>query len=229
MAATAIIPVKRLGSAKQRLAAGLSGEQRRRLMAAMFRDTADAVRESRQLDRVIVVSGDSEIDKLARAAGFQLLTDPPDAGHSGAALLAIEHLAATATADRTTGAGRHAAGGGAAETVILLPSDCPLLDPRQIDHLLTGLPERFVTIVPDRHGYGTNALVLRPPDAIAPSFGEGSRARHEEAARAAGVPYAIEQLSSLGLDLDTPADLVALARELPGQRRGRHTAKVLRL
>jgi 2-phospho-L-lactate guanylyltransferase len=116
-----------------------------------------------------------------------------------------------------------------AECVVLLPGDCPLLDPRELDRLLTGVPERYVAIVPDRHGEGTNSLVLRPPSAIVPSFGEGSRARHVEAARAAGIPFAVEEIPTLGLDLDTPADVIALTRELHGRGRGRakRTARVL--
>lgn len=210
MKATAIVPVKRLDSAKQRLASSLIPSQRRRLMEAMFRDTMAAVGAARQLDRIIVVSADRQIARIARQAGATTIADPPDCGHSGAALLGI------------------AAAGD--EPVILLPGDCPLLDPREIDHLLTGLPRPFVTVVPDRHGTGTNALVLNPRDAIVPSFGEGSCARHVEAARRAGIPHAVEPVPTLGLDMDTPADIVALARAFEAGEasgRGRHTAKVL--
>src|SRR3569832_665356 len=58
---------------------------------------------------------------------------------------------------------------------LLVPGDCPALDPTEVDDLLLAHPhsEARVTIVPDRHGTGTNALVLCPPDAISPSFGEG--------------------------------------------------------
>lgn len=212
MKATAIIPVKRLDSAKQRLSDALKPSQRRRLMSAMFADTLEAVGESRLIGRLIVVTADREITREAERAGAELIADPPDAGHSGAALLGIA-----------------AAGPG---PVILLPGDCPLLDPREIDGLLTGLPTPFVIVVPDRHGTGTNALVLNPGDAIEPSFGEGSRARHVEAARAAGLPHAVEKVETLGLDMDTPADLVALATALQmrgGSARGRRTAKALGL
>jgi 2-phospho-L-lactate guanylyltransferase len=115
-----------------------------------------------------------------------------------------------------------------ADCVVLLPGDCPLLDPRELDRLLTALPASYVAIVPDRHGTGTNALVLAPPSAIEPAFGEGSCARHVAAARQAGVPFAVEELPSLALDLDTPADVVALTRELARQpKRARRTAKAL--
>ena len=212
MKATAIIPVKRLGTGKQRLAAGLTATQRRRLMEAMFKDTIAAVSDARQVGRTIVVTSDRQLTRLAERAGASVIADPPDLGHSGAALLGIE-----------------AAG---EEPVILLPGDCPLLDPRELDHLLTGIPRPFVTVVPDRHGSGTNSLVLNPGDAIEPSFGEGSCARHIAAARDAGVPHAVEPARSLGLDMDTPADLVALARAFEAGEagnRGRHTAKVLGL
>jgi 2-phospho-L-lactate guanylyltransferase len=114
------------------------------------------------------------------------------------------------------------------DCVALLPGDCPLLEPKELDRLLTGIPTSFVAVVPDRHGTGTNALVLSPPHAIRPAFGEGSCARHVSAAREAGVPFAVEELPSLALDLDTPADVVALTRALAaGSKRGRRTAKVL--
>ena len=61
-----------------------------------------------------------------------------------------------------------------------------------------------------------------------PAFGEGSCARHVAAAREAGVPFSVEELASLGLDLDTPADVVALTRELErGRGRAKRTAKAL--
>ena len=41
--------------------------------------------------------------------------------------------------------------------------------------------------MPDRHGTGTNALLLTPPDVIEPSFGDDSRARHERLAQEAGA------------------------------------------
>jgi 2-phospho-L-lactate guanylyltransferase len=115
-----------------------------------------------------------------------------------------------------------------ATCVALLPGDCPLLEPQELDRLLTGIPSSFVAVVPDRHGTGTNALVLSPPGAIQPAFGEGSCACHVAAAREADVPFAVEELPSLALDLDTPADVIALTRALAsGSKRGRRTAKVL--
>jgi 2-phospho-L-lactate guanylyltransferase len=77
-----------------------------------------------------------------------------------------------------------------------------------------------VVIVPDRHGAGTNALLLSPPDAITPSFGPGSFARHAARGRAGGTTVAVAELPSLGLDVDTPGDLAALRAALTARRGG---------
>jgi 2-phospho-L-lactate/phosphoenolpyruvate guanylyltransferase len=209
--ATAILPVKRFAAAKQRLAAGIDDERREALVAAMLEDTLRAIGAARSIERTIVVSGDPRAQEIAAASAAEVLPDPADEGHIVAALAGI----ARAEAD-------------GAECVVLLPGDCPLLDPRELDRLLTGMPATYVAIVPDRHGTGTNALALAPPGAIRPAFGEGSRDRHVAAAREAGLPHAVERLDSLGLDLDTPADVVALTRALAeGSKRGRRTARAL--
>lgn len=211
MNAIAVLPVKRFGAAKQRLAAGLKGGQRRELAEAMVADVLEAIGQARAIERTIVVSGDPIAQELAAAAGAEVVPDPEDVGHVEAAQAGI----ARAEAD-------------GAERVVLLAGDCPLLDPRELDRLLTGVPGSYVGVVPDRHGTGTNALLLSPPDAIVPAFGEGSRERHVEAARQAGIPFGIEELPSIELDLDTPADVIALTRALekrPG--RAKRTAKAL--
>ena len=64
-----------------------------------------------------------------------------------------------------------------------------------------------MALVADRHGRGTNALLVSPPDAIAVAFGSGSRAAHLAAAEAAGAT-SVELDGPLGLDVDTPDDLI---------------------
>ena len=201
MNATAIVPVKRFPEAKQRLTPGIDEERRIALVAAMLEDVLEAIAAARTIGRTIVVSGDPVAQEIAASASAEVVPDPADEGHVEAALAGIARAEVEG-----------------AESVVLLPGDCPLLDPRELDRLLTGVPDPYVAIVPDRHGEGTNALVLTPPTAIRPAFGEGSRARHVDAAREAGVPFAVEELASLALDLDTPADLVALTRAIEGSR-----------
>jgi 2-phospho-L-lactate guanylyltransferase len=222
--ATAILPVKRFGAAKQRLAAGIDDERREELVGAMFGDVLEAIGEARAIERTIVVTSEPRAAEAARTVSAEVVADPPasaddeDAGDRGNS----HSLAALAGIVRTEEQG--------AECVVLLPGDCPLLEPRELDRLLTGVPASYVAVVPDRHGTGTNALILSPPSAIQPTFGGGSCARHVAAAREAEIPYAVEEIPSLALDLDTPADVVALTRALEsGRGRARRTAKVLGL
>jgi 2-phospho-L-lactate/phosphoenolpyruvate guanylyltransferase len=210
MRATAVVPVKRFALAKSRLASGVDDARRPELVAAMIADVLEAIGRARQVERTIVVSEEPRAAELAAAAGAELLSDFDDSSHSAAAVAGM-------TRAETQGA----------RCVALLPGDCPLLDPRELDRILTGVPDHYVTVIPDRHGTGTNALVMAPPNAIEPSFGEGSCARHVEAARAAGIPYGVEEVPSLGLDLDTPADIVALTMAVEREGGAKRTAKAL--
>jgi 2-phospho-L-lactate/phosphoenolpyruvate guanylyltransferase len=102
-----------------------------------------------------------------------------------------------------------------ADRALLVPGDCPALRADELSALLARpgrAPE--VVIVPDRHGSGTNALLLTPPETIAPAFGIGSLARHAARARAAGATVKVRDVPSLGLDVDTPGDVAALRAAL---------------
>lgn len=197
MRATAIVPVKRFAAAKQRLAETLAPPQRAALAAAMLGDVLAAIGRCTNVERTLVVSGEPAVVPIASERGADLLVDPDDAGHSQAAAIGV----ATAL-DR------------GAIAVALLPGDCPLLDPDELDAALDRLEPGTVAVVPDRHGTGTNGLLLSPPDAIAPAFGEGSHERHLRLAREAGNEARTAELASLALDLDTGSDLEELRAEL---------------
>ncbi|HEU4974808.1 MAG TPA: 2-phospho-L-lactate guanylyltransferase [Baekduia sp.] len=213
MRTVAILPVKRFRAAKQRLGTGLADGTRRALAEAMVTDVLIALRRAKRVDEVLVVSG--EPAAVALAAGYDaaaVIDDPDDAGHSAAALRGV-----AAAVER------------GADRVLLVPGDCPALDPVEVDALLArdGGP-RHVVVVPDRHGEGTNALVLTPPAVMEPSFGPGSRRRHEELARATGATVEALDVPSLGLDVDTLDDLEALRDALERVRGGAsHTRGML--
>jgi 2-phospho-L-lactate guanylyltransferase len=199
----AILPVKRFAVAKARLGDDLSAGTRRALTESMVTDVLMALRRTTAIDEVLVVTSEPTAEAIGHGYGATVLADDEEQGQSAATLIGIEHAL-------EHGAGR----------VLLVPGDCPALDPAQLSELLDRPAiERSVTLVPDRHGSGTNALVLVPPDVIAPAFGEGSRERHEQAAAAAGVPCHVEQVPTLRIDVDTGDDLVAL-RQLLAEHRG---------
>jgi 2-phospho-L-lactate/phosphoenolpyruvate guanylyltransferase len=201
MRTLAILPVKSFGAAKQRLARALGSGSRQALAQAMFADVLTSLQRAHGLEAVAVVTADPVAEAAARDKGVLVLRDTAQSGQSAAASIGIEHALA-----------------GGFERVLLVPGDTPLLDPAEVESLLA--VARAVSIVPDRHGTGTNALLLSPPDAIAPSFGPGSLKRHVAAAGAAGVSSPVEEIGTLMLDVDTADDLSALTAALaerPGQ------------
>jgi 2-phospho-L-lactate guanylyltransferase len=108
------------------------------------------------------------------------------------------------------------------DRVLLVPGDTPLLDPVELEEMLArcARDKVGVAVVPDRHGTGTNALVISPPGSFAPSFGPDSLERHLAGARDAALVHRVENVPSLALDIDTPADLSVLWSTFDSQRRG---------
>ena len=200
----AILPVKRFDRAKQRLSAGVSAELRAELARAMVADVLDALQRTPSIESVIVVSGERSLARAAAARDASLIVDDLESGQSAAVTRGV-------AAARDAGV----------ERVLCVPGDCPGVDPRELEELLRARSRaREAVVIPDRHGTGTNGLLLTPPDAIAPAFGEGSCGRHLAIARAAGLAVRIERPPSLLLDVDTGADLDALRAHLTAARGG---------
>jgi 2-phospho-L-lactate/phosphoenolpyruvate guanylyltransferase len=102
--------------------------------------------------------------------------------------------------------------------LLVLPADLPLLDPEDVRAVLGETREKpSVVISPDRARAGTNALLLRPPDALPFSFGQGSYEAHLRAARERGLDVRVCERPHLSFDLDTAGDLARL--EQPEVRR----------
>jgi 2-phospho-L-lactate guanylyltransferase len=213
MQTLAILPVKRFANAKRRLEAALPSGSRRALAEAMFSDVLTALRRVEAIDRVLVVSADPIAQRTAEGHGALTLEDTAESGQD----LAVARGAA------------HARELGAAQ-VLCLAGDCPLLDPLELDGLL-GRPrtaERYAVLVPDRHGTGTNALLLCPPEALQPRYGPDSFARHRKLAEEADLPVEVAELPSLALDVDTPEDFALLQERLAAHRGGAaHTRGML--
>jgi 2-phospho-L-lactate guanylyltransferase len=202
----AVLPIKRFEHAKQRL----DRPAKDALAAGMATDVLRALAGAARLDRVLVVTGDATARQRAAEHGAEVVAEPSLAGHSGAATLGV-------TRAIELGATR----------VLLVPGDCPLLRPEDIDGLLARHEGPGVVVVPDRHRTGTNALLLSPPDAIAPAFGPGSCERHVGLARAAGVAVSIDEVPALLLDVDTLEDLDVVAAALDGPAPAAQTRSVL--
>jgi 2-phospho-L-lactate guanylyltransferase len=205
MRTLAIVPIKSFDVAKQRLSDSLALGGRRSLVQAMFSDVLGALRHTEEVERIAVVTADIAAGSVATGDKMVVLHDGLSAGQSAATEIGI----------------RYALDQGF-ERVLLVPGDTPLLKPPELDEMLARCErdEISVAIVPDRHGTGTNGLLITPPDAFRPSFGEGSLERHLTQARERELVHRVETLPSLEHDVDTPADLAALWDVVDASRRG---------
>jgi 2-phospho-L-lactate guanylyltransferase len=188
----AIVPIGALDGAKSRLGAVLDAEERLELTIRLARRTIAATVATTGILETIVVTPDDAVRDLAVELGARPLRQRDGGLNRGI----------TAARDEAVAAG--------ADAVLILPIDLPDVTPAAIDAVLAPLrdPTRpLVAIVPDRHGRGTNALLIAPPNAIDVCFGGDSRAAHAAAAGAAGARLVVLD-GPLSLDVDTPDDLL---------------------
>lgn len=192
----AVIPVKPLRGALRRLRPALDASVRRELQVAMLTDVLTACAGASSLEGVLVVTSDPDAVALAATlAGARVVPDhDPPRGMNAAVSRGLAAVAAD--------------GAGAA---LVLTADLPLLHPDDLDAVIAaGPPGRSALIVPSHEGTGTNAMLLRPPQALAPRLGPDSLARHVAQAHRRGLTLARLERPRVGLDIDNPRDLATL-------------------
>jgi 2-phospho-L-lactate/phosphoenolpyruvate guanylyltransferase len=195
----AIVPIRGLESAKTRLGEDIDAEERLALVVGLLERTLAATRDARQVAGTVVVTKDPDAAGIAQRLGAIGLVERAPG------------LNEAIVAARSLTIARGATG------VLVLPADLPGVTADVVDEvveraaMLAEVPDAdrrgLVALVADRHGKGTNALLVTPPDLIDPAFGDASRARHRGAARSAGAAF-LELEGPLSLDLDTAADLL---------------------
>ena len=197
MRIAAIIPVGTLEGAKTRLADTLDAEERHDLVEDLLARTVASALAVARLDDVLVISPDPEVLTKSAEIGARTLRQRTKGLNAGLAEARADVIA------------------GGAEAILVLPIDLPFVTAEAVSAILERLAQPraaddvagHIVLVTDRHGTGTNALALRPPEIIDFAFGAGSRARHRAAAEAAHAEYT-EIGGPLTVDLDTPEDLV---------------------
>ena len=187
-----VLPLKNPESAKTRLAAALTPEERQKLFRVMAEDVLTALAGARGLEGSVVVTRDPWAQALAASHGAAVLEESANRGQSPAVADAVRALAE--------------AGAGAA---LALPGDVPLVSPEEIDRVLAAHgPAPAVTMMPAADGRGTNCVACSPPDAIPFHFGHDSFEPHRAEARALGIePLVLADLPGIALDVDKPGDL----------------------
>ena len=192
----AVVPVKDLLRAKQRLSARLGTAERRALVLLMLEDVLSILRRVEGLARVMVVTREGEVATRAERFGAEVLQEPANDGYTSAVERAAREL---------TRRGEPA--------MLTIPGDVPGASPDEIARLLAAAPAApSIVLAPSRDERGTNAALVSPPNAFDLRFGEPSFAAHVARAEAAGLSIDVLRLPGLGLDLDSPADLDAFLR-----------------
>ena len=193
----AIVPVKPLRRGKSRLAEILSEDERANLNQRLLAHTVDTLKAIPEIEHVLVISRDPAALSLARDHGARTVQE------NGASQLNIALARATIVAKNYVTRG-----------VLVVPADLPLLTPEDVRAMLDRATDPPVVIVaPDRHGEGTNALLVCPVGVIEYDFGPGSFHRHCERTIQAGARLEICELPSLALDVDVPEDLDIIESE----------------
>lgn len=194
----ALLPVRSLASAKGRLAASLTANEREALTREMLADMIRALASATSVDRIYVVSADARVLDEARSLGAESLAESLS---EGAARGLNPAVAAAARELESRGIRR----------LLTIPGDVPLIDPAEIDELFAVDPVAFpVVLVPSAAGTGTNALLTSPPTVIEPRFEGASLEAHSALCRSRGIAFRVLALASFALDVDTPEDLAAL-------------------
>lgn len=190
MSTWVVVLVKDFDSAKERLRPALGAKSRR----ALARNTARvAVSAAVAGDHVLVVTGAEEVGEMAASWGADVLLEPREEGQNTAARRGIDRALQ-----------------GGADAVLLLSSDLPNVTEAAVRKMLLAASRHQAPVAvaaPATGRGGTNALYLRPPDAIGLHFGDESLAQFRADAKERAVKFVVFHSDAMALDLDEPSDL----------------------
>ena len=192
-----IIPIKILNQAKHRLRNVLCPEERQNFFMAMFEDVLSTMMSVPDFEQVAVATICPAASIIAKKYGATVLSTSQDEGQTASVRRSAEILDAKGIS-----------------SMLVIPGDVPLVTVEEIKIVLE-LHEKApsMTIVPAYDELGSNCIALSPPTAVPLSFGPNSYFPHLETARKLGLAMQTTKLPGLGLDIDTPEDLLELSRQ----------------
>lgn len=185
MKTIAIIPVSRFSHAKTRLSPTLSPEERENLLKSMLKDVIKVLRES--FDEVVVISSDKDVLDYVDALNVTPLKEEGETDLNGALTQALKYSSQNAS------------------RALIVPSDVPLIQEKQVKEILKIGEYKEVVIAPAKGG-GTNTL-LCPTRGMLMKFGDCSFFEHIKEARDRGFSLEIYDSFYLSLDVNTSEDL----------------------
>ena len=186
----ALVPLKRLAEAKQRLAPVLETAPRTELMLSMAADVLAALVQIEAVERVLIVSEDPAAEKLAQDAGVEWFHLSPGGGLNS-------DLECAAAFAREQGAGQ----------VLIVHADLPFLRPEPLRRFIANRSDKTTRLAACKAGTGTNLLLTPLPLTFPLVFGSHSLARFQ---RLLGEMANVVRNSALSMDIDNPEDLDCL-------------------
>jgi 2-phospho-L-lactate guanylyltransferase len=190
----ALVPLKRLTEAKQRLAPAIGPEARKELMLSMAADVLAALVQLEVLERVLLVSEDPAAEQLALDAGVEWFRVTPGSGLNSDLECAAVY-----------------AGEQGATQVLIVHADLPFLQPAQLRDFIANRPDQTTRLAVCKAGTGTNLLLAPLPLSFPLVFGSLSLSRFRHLL---GETADVVRDSALSMDIDNPEDLdFLLARE----------------
>lgn len=184
-----IVPVKKLNEAKSRLSLFLSENERKQFCLEMLEDVLTAIRTTKGIFKIIVVSKDPQVLQIAKK--FHVF--PFKESRSGLNQAISEAINWCIITN--------------AKITLILPADIPLVSSEDLNRILAFGRTSSMVISPSRRGHGTNALLLNPPRAVPAFYGQDSFQRYIEEASKRGIRFHVYRSPRIAFDVDTIEDL----------------------
>jgi 2-phospho-L-lactate guanylyltransferase len=184
------IPVKNLLESKTRLSSILTLDKRQELVRRMLVDVLKAVTSSELVSRVIVVCSDRTVLKDSTYPKITIIGEELDRGLNPALGGAVDYCM------------HHGA-----DSLLIIPADIPLIQKSDVEVIIHSSSDRGIVIVPSKDHFGTNALMLTPPNVIPTAFGPNSFLSHLNLAEGHGTAVNVVQVERISLDIDTVEDI----------------------
>ena len=194
----ALLPIKNISIAKERLSRLLDSAQRQALSYAMIHDVLAVLAEQPEISGVALVSEDPIAADLAFEYGAELVTE---ASLKAAGLNKVVQATVSMFALRNI------------TDVMIVHGDLPLVNRTALSELIAlhdSLDGPRVTVAPDRHREGSNCLLCSPAASFNFMYGTDSFIRHCASAKKLKFKLQVLDDPDLGCDIDYPEDLACL-------------------
>jgi 2-phospho-L-lactate guanylyltransferase len=181
----ALIPIKSLTAAKNRLAATLSNEDRKNLVLRMLDHVIETLQLNNEISQITVVTPDEEIKKHLEKKEVNILPEEKP-GYNESLTKAAVHEKGNA--------------------LLTIAADLPLLTAYDVIHLLDLAKSHDIVLAPAKDG-GTNAVFMKFSLILPYLFGEKSFESYKKASKERDLKVGIYQSETIAFDIDTEEDL----------------------